>query len=188
MQNNETSHLPTEDAGSGSGRGMSKSFSLRLSFGGKPPADDAELQQFIDKATRLAEAAPDGKSTLDVDGKRVSVEVSRKEFRLGDAAELIGFDGSPLGADDESHSHAGPYKGTAEIRRWLDGVTTAMAVAIPVALLAVGIVTGQALDTIFYMTLSGLFISFMIKSSLRDTRSWLGSLRRAAERRVTKRL
>jgi hypothetical protein len=141
-------------------------FSLNL---GNRPADGApaELERLLEEANRQLAASPG--STGSVSGSETSLEFKDGMLRV------VSGDKEQFSYDFVSSASRGqaldPLPLIAKIRRWINLAVTALSLAIPIGLVALGIATSQSFETIFYMGLFGLIIGAMLMSSLRVKRS-----------------
>jgi hypothetical protein len=148
-----------------------KKFSFSLSFGRKPPADDPEFQRLLEEAREDAEASPDGTGSAS----------TTHEYRLrfdGGLPRIVEGDSppeAPMTPEQAREAEAwerlsrigtGAYPDTARAHQILRNIVTVMGLAIPVAMLILGIATGQTQETVFFMTLGGLIVGVMLMKTL----------------------
>ena len=155
-------------------RGDKDASTLNFSFSfGRPASpEDPRLQELLEQAKRQAAASPDGIGSAS--RQVASVELADGKLRVGmGEGQPVEYD---LGLDDAGIQYRDPFPALTTLRQWFSTAVTLLAIAIPVTIVILGIISGQTFETIFYMTIFGLIISTMLLSSVRPRQTWLGDL------------
>ena len=138
--------------------GRRRKFSFKVSFG-RQPANDRSL--------------PDGTRNA-ADVRKLNIEFSDGKLRVQDSDRVTGEDNRAPTEDEAreaemwerlEHIGTGAYPDTARLHGALRTVVLVLGLSVPVALLVVGVATGQSAETIFFMTLFGLIIGAMFAST-----------------------
>jgi hypothetical protein len=138
--------------------GRRRKFSFNFSLGRRPANDTL---------------SPDGtRSAADV--RELNIEFSDGKLRVHDGDRVTGED-KPARTEDEAreaemwerleHIGTGAYPDTARLHRALRTVVLVLGLSVPIALLVVGLASGQSTETIVFMTLFGLIVGAMFASS-----------------------
>jgi hypothetical protein len=136
----------------------SKTFRLDLSLGNDPDG-------MIPDATRIQEHKWTG-----------AVEMKDGTLRIG-RENPVDFDLAALASDEPGEEEAyDPFPALTTLRTWLSRIVRAIAIALPVALIALGIATDQTTDTVVFMAVFGLILSTMLMSIFSPPKSVVGSV------------
>jgi hypothetical protein len=131
--------------------GEPRTFRFGLSFGREPPPDQrAEVHEtkITLESSRLR--IDDGDQSIPLD-ERLPTEEDAREAEAWERLSRIG---------------TGTYPDTARVHSFLKTIVTTLVLAVPVALLILGIATGQSTETVFFMTLGGLIVAVIFIKSI----------------------
>jgi hypothetical protein len=163
---NPSHHDPRQTKDSG------KSFNFSFSLGKKAPADDPAFEELLDEAKQNAAASPEGVGPAS--RPLASLEFSDGVLRVGGTqGKAFELDLNP---DTEPIDYRDPFPALTALRNWFHRAVMAVSIALPVALIVLGIATDQTFETTFYMALFGLFLSLMLVSTFMPQRTWLDEM------------
>jgi hypothetical protein len=130
--------------------GESRTSRFSLSFGRKPPDQKAEVHEtkIALESSRLRIDHGDQPVPLD---ERLPTEEDAREAEAWERLSRIG---------------TGAYPDTARAHSFLKTIVTTLGLAVPAALLILGIATGQSTETVFFLTLGGLIVAVMFIKSI----------------------
>lgn len=142
-------------------------FSFKLGDQQPVAGDPPQLTRLLEEAARKLGASSAGDAALS--GGDASIE-----FKDG-VLRIVSGEQEKFALDLTSGRSRGPvtdpFPLISKIRRWVNLAVTAVSLAIPIGLVAIGVATDQGFETTFYMGLFGLIIAAMLMSSLRLKRS-----------------
>jgi hypothetical protein len=149
-----------------------KKFSFNLFIGRKPDLDDSTYKRLLEEATREAESSPDGVGIASTPAREFRLTFDRGLPRIAEGDSPPGQPMTPEQAREAeawerlSRIGTGAYPDTARLHRILRNVVTVVGAAIPIAMLILGIASGQTQETVFFMTFGGLIVGLMIMKTI----------------------
>lgn len=150
-----------------------KKFSFNLSFGRKPPVDDATYQRLLEEATKDAQDSADGTGVASK-ADEVSVTFSDGKIRIRQGPPPEPGEETPRTPEQEREAEAwdrlsrigtGAFPDTARAHQILRRIAVAVGLAIPIGMLVLGLATGQTQETVVFMTIGGAIVGVMLMTS-----------------------